>query len=211
MLSVHFAGYKAFAFLQFHQWYLYNFMLNLHTAINTIRCRPVRDIGPVKAVWCSAQCSGGGCPDETWLLAVLSWTKQHLQQPITESCTVPRRSKPQGQGMPAKLLFHAYLHKCNRCTWMFYFWGKYCCVLFFFHSEICLWLPQTFCRMLRFFLKSLSPLVILAEANLLHHLVPLWYTAAKGNKSRKKKQHQGFFSEGEHVFSGLEQIKIHPL
>lgn len=105
-------------------------MLNLHTAINTIGCRPVRDIGPVKAVWCSAQCSGGGCPDETWLLAVLSWTKQHLQQPITESCTVPRRSKPQGQGMPAKLLFHAYLHKCNRCTWMFYFWGEYCCVFF---------------------------------------------------------------------------------
>lgn len=46
-----FAVNKAFAFLQFHHTsYLYDFMLNFHTSINTIWCRPVRDIGPVKAV-----------------------------------------------------------------------------------------------------------------------------------------------------------------
>lgn len=72
----------------------------------------MHDSVPVKAVWCSAQCSGGGCPDETWLLAVLSRTEQHLQQPI--------RSKPQGLAMPVKPLFHAYYtnvtdaHEC--CT-----------------------------------------------------------------------------------------------
>lgn len=109
-------------------------------AINAIRCRPVRDCVPVKAVWCSAQCSGGSCPDETWLLAVLGPTKQHHQQPITGSCAGPWRSKPQGLGMPVKSLFHAYLHKCSRCREMFCFKGE---ILLFFCTEICFLLPQT--------------------------------------------------------------------
>lgn len=42
----------------------------------------------------------------------------------------PRRSKPQGLGPPVKLLFHAYLHKCNRCTEMFCFKGEILWFLF---------------------------------------------------------------------------------
>lgn len=71
-----------------------------------------------------AQSSGGGCPDETWLSAARRPTKQHHQQPIAGSVTGPWRSSPQGRGMPVKSLVHAYLHKCNRCTQMFYFKGN---------------------------------------------------------------------------------------
>lgn len=63
---------------------------------NSNKQNPVQTSVFVKAVWCRAQCSGGGFPDETWLLAVLSPTKQHQQWPITGSCTEPWRSKPQG-------------------------------------------------------------------------------------------------------------------
>lgn len=91
------------------------------------------------SMWCSAQCSGGGCPDETWLLAVLSPVKQHHQWPITRSCTRPWRSKPQGLSVSVKPLFTlTYINvtdvqKCRNVA------------LFFFHPAICcLFLPQTF-------------------------------------------------------------------
>lgn len=139
-------------------------------ATNTIRCRPECDCVPVKAVWCRFQCSGGGCPDETRLLAVLSQTKQHLQQPITGSCTKPGKSKPQGLSMPVKLLVHAYLHNvtdAHECFTLreiiaFFVAQKfvYSCLRYF-----CQWYFQAF--------LLLPPLVIPAEANLLHHLVLL--------------------------------------
>lgn len=92
----------------------------------------------------------------------------------------PWRSKPQGLGMPIKPLFHAYLHKCNRCTWMFYFEGKYGCFFIFLLRNMFTTASDILADVI---FPLLSPLVILVEANLLYHLVLLWYTAAKGNKA----------------------------
>lgn len=67
--------------------------------------------------------------DETWLLAVLSRTEQHLPQPITGLCTGPRRSKPQGPAMPVKPLFHAYYTNVTDAHECFILWGN---IAFFF-------------------------------------------------------------------------------
>lgn len=75
-------------------------------------------------VWCSAQCSGGGCADDTRLLALLNPTKQHHQRPIRRSCAGPRRSKPQGRSLSAKPLFMLIYTNRNRCTERLHFEGK---------------------------------------------------------------------------------------
>lgn len=119
------------------------------------------------SMWCSAQCSGGGCPDETWLLAVLSPVKQHHQWPITRSCTRPWRSKPQGLSVSVKPLFTlTYINvtdvqKCRNVAF-FFFTQQYVVFSCLRHSWLIIFSSSYF---------SSVPL----ETNLLHHL--LWYTA----------------------------------
>lgn len=127
----------------------------------------------------------------------------------TASCMGPWRSKPVGLAVPAKPLFHACLHKYNRCTWMSpssranvvvfqlrnmflanrlgqFGWRDF--VFLFFLSVLLLFLPLSGQRRR---VSSDQPLLL------------LWYTAA----GKEKGISASFLWM---YFSFLEHTKIHP-
>lgn len=86
-----------------------------------VQCRVERDCVPAQAEWCSAQVVAVLMRHGCWLLSV---QLNNINSQSQGHTTGPEDHHQGGLGKSGKPRFHAYLHKCNRYTHMFYFNGE---------------------------------------------------------------------------------------